>query len=105
MVLTGVDRPLGEGMPLTFFGRRAVLPVGHVRLAQETGAALVFAASRVLDEGRYLAFGGEVLLPDDGASKDGLRVLAQRVVASMEAVISERPTEWLMFFPVWDGSA
>ena len=101
MVLTGVDRPLGEGLPLTFFGRRAVLPVGHVRLAQETGAALVFAASRILDRGRYLAFGGEVLLPEDGASKEGVRVLAQAVVDRMEAVITERPDEWLMFFPVW----
>jgi len=101
MVLTGVDRPLGEGLPLTFFGRRAVLPVGHVRLAQETGAALVFAASRILDRGRYLAFGGEVLLTEDGAAKEGVRVLAQAVVDRMEAVITERPDEWLMFFPVW----
>ncbi|MGH2606731.1 MAG: hypothetical protein ACRDG5_09080, partial [Anaerolineales bacterium] len=36
-VLTAVDRPYPEGRPLTFFGRRARLPVGHVRLAARAG--------------------------------------------------------------------
>lgn len=101
IVLTGVDRPMGDGVPVTFFGRRTVLPVGHVRLAQETGAPLVFVASRIVGEGEYLAFGGDVLMPDLPPTKAGLMDLAQEIVARMETVISQRPEEWLMFFPVW----
>ena len=101
LVLTGVDRPLGEGIPLTFFGREARMSVGHARLAQETGAPIVFVASRAAGEGRYVAFGGEALEAERPPTKDGLRRLAQAVVSRMEAVISARPDEWMMFYPRW----
>jgi KDO2-lipid IV(A) lauroyltransferase len=100
-VLTGVDRPLGEGIPLTFFGREVRMSVGHVRLAQETGAPIVFVASRADGEGQYVAFGGDLLEAEQPPTKDGLRRLAQAVVSRMEAVISARPDEWLMFYPLW----
>jgi lauroyl/myristoyl acyltransferase len=44
IVLTGVDRPVGdEEAAVEFFGRPALLPTGHVRLALKTDAAILVA--------------------------------------------------------------
>ena len=45
-VLTAVDRPDVGGVPMTFFGRTAILPIGHARLAIRTNDSDVATGRR-----------------------------------------------------------
>ena len=41
-MLTGVDRPIGEGNePVTFFGETAYLPTGYIRIALLTNCLVM----------------------------------------------------------------
>jgi KDO2-lipid IV(A) lauroyltransferase len=100
-VLTGVDRPNNGGEELFFFGKRATLPIGHARLALRTGARIMVVACQRAIQGYRVVSSGMIPPESTGdASGDVLR-LAQRVAGHLEQFIKERPSEWLMFFPVW----
>lgn len=105
IVITAVDRRDAGGEPLNFFGRPAVLPVGHVRLALRAGAPIMVGASHADPDGGYRAVVLEVIEPGGRSDEpEVVRGIAQKVVSRLEAFIRERPSEWLMFHPAWpDG--
>ncbi|MCJ7825258.1 MAG: lysophospholipid acyltransferase family protein, partial [Anaerolineales bacterium] len=101
-VLTGVDRPDTGGEPLTFFGRTATLPIGHARLAIQTGARVKVLAVQKVKPGKYHVIGSRLIEPEQsGDSQRDARKLAQQVIHQLEEYIRERPSEWMMFIPVW----
>ncbi len=106
IVATGVDRPGLGGEPLTFFDQKAVLPVGHARLAIRTGAPVLAGVVQSTGWGRYRAVGSPLFEPIcTGDEQQDTIVLAQRVLGWFEDQIRLRPEEWLMFYPVWEQKA
>lgn len=101
-VLTGVDRPDLGGEPLTFFGRKVRLPVGHARLAVRTGAYVIAGVCHSLGGGCYHVTAPSIIKPKitGDEHRDSMR-LAQQVIEILEGYIRKQPSEWLMFLPVW----
>ena len=104
-VLTGVDRPDTGSEILQFFGRPTTLPIGHARLAVRTGARIMVLAIHKVEQGTYQVEGTDFLEPPLSGNEDQDTLqLAQSVVNQMERYIKARPSEWLMFVPVWPDS-
>lgn len=96
------DRAItGVGERVTFFGREALLPSGHVALALRTGAALVPGfASR--EGGRLVArIEPELVLRRTGDRDADVRDGMTRWAAALEAAIARAPDQWSVFEPVW----
>ena len=102
-VLTGVDRPVGgEETMVEFFGRPALLPTGHVRLALKTDAAiLVGAPHRDVDGRTILRVSPPLEMVRTGDPHEDLRVNLRQVAAWMEEFIRACPEQWGLFVPVW----
>lgn len=103
MVFTGVDYPFGPGRePLRFFGRPALLPTGHVRLALMTDAWLMAVGVQYQEgKGYVLRVEPPLELVRRGDRKRDARDLAERILAILERWIRETPDQWFMFLPVW----
>ncbi|HKZ55658.1 MAG TPA: hypothetical protein VJ123_09280 [Anaerolineales bacterium] len=102
IVMTAVDRPGLGGAPLRFFGRSAVLPVGHARLSLRTGAPMFVCACHSDGRGHYYATGAKLDPPaSSGDEKVDAIHLAQRALDVLEGYIRLWPEQWLMFQPVW----
>jgi lauroyl/myristoyl acyltransferase len=101
-VLTGVDRPDPDGRPLMFFGRRARLPLGHVRMAARVGVPLFVADIRRDGPGKYAIDGTFMDQPRTKDPSEAVLVsAAEEVLRRLEQCIRRRPSSWLMFLPVW----
>lgn len=106
VVMTGVDRPEVGGEKLNFFGQQAQLPVGHARLAIRTGANILVGIVKSARDGIYRVDCAPLIEPElSGDQRRDMIVLAQRVISVIEEYIRSRPSEWLMFFPVWPDVA
>ncbi len=103
VVVTGVERPVpGKKETLTFFGRPALLPVGHVRMAMETGVPIQVVSCHMDEEGIYhLSLSEPIPMQRTGDRKADIRANAQRVLAVIEELIRRTPEQWLMYYPVW----
>jgi predicted LPLAT superfamily acyltransferase len=102
LAMTAVDRPVPEGEPLQFFGRRALLPIGHARLAIMAGSKVLVAVCQSRGSGKYHIAAGGILDATSYAKRgDGPGRLAQDVLGILEPSIRARPEEWMMFHPVW----
>lgn len=109
IVLTGVDRPIepsplpgGSRRGVTFFGRPAPLPTGHVRLALKTDAAILVAGPYRDPQGSNgVRLSPPLEMIRTGDRDEDLRVNMRRVTAWLEEFIRARPEQWAMFVPVW----
>lgn len=105
-IATPVDRPLaaGEGVPVTFFGRRCYVPGGIAQLALKTGAAIV-PGFVYYDEDyspTYYGYAAAPILPEPGMAREAAVVaLTQRIYDVIEAHVRAHPTQWYMFRPFW----
>jgi KDO2-lipid IV(A) lauroyltransferase len=100
------DRPLppGEGVPVTFFGRRCYVPGGVAQLALLSGAAIMPGWGRYDGNGSTTFYGGlePVILPEStGDRKADTQRLTQRIYAALEAIMGPFPDQWYMFRPFW----
>jgi lauroyl/myristoyl acyltransferase len=101
-VLTGVDRPDTGGEELYFFGRSTTLPIGHARLALRTKARIMVVAIQKASSGSYHVSGSRLIEPVSTDDEQGdAHKLAQQIIDYLEKFIRERPSEWMMFIPVW----
>ncbi len=101
-----VDRPLpaGEGVPVTFFGRRCYVPGGVAQLALLSGAPILAGLGRYGAHGATDFYGG--VLPIEppeptGDRKADIQRLTQRIYDTLEAIIRAHPDQWYMFRPFW----
>lgn len=104
VVLTGVDRPVGDEEPtVEFFGQPALLPTGHVRLARRADAVvLVGAAYYDRQQGRtVMRVSPPIEMERTGDREEDFRVNLRRVTEWLETFIRARPDQWAMFLPVW----
>ena len=103
IVGTGVDRPTGQGdEPVEFFGKTALLPTGHIRLAFRTEALVVVGYCEFdPDDGYRLRIEPPMELIRTGDRRHDVQVNARRVAAVLEKAIRAHPDQWLLFVPVW----
>ncbi len=101
-VITGVDRPVGEGdEPVEFFGMRAYLPTGYVRIPLRT-RALVLTLGACYEEGEYRIMVNPPLeMVHTGDRERDVQVNVQQVLGEIEGFIRRYPDQWMMFLPVW----
>jgi len=101
-VITGVDRPVGEGdAPVEFFGATAHLPVGYMRIALRSNC-LLMTATCLYEEGEYHVVANppwELALTGD--RERDILVNVHKALAEIEDLIRRHPEQWLMFVPVW----
>ncbi len=106
LVVTGIDRPdpYGGGEMLPFFGKPARLPVGHVRLALQTGAPIAVAHCeyRPIDHSYTVHVSRWLEMEHVGSRQENILHNARRVLAVGEELIAARPEQWLMFYKVWE---
>lgn len=101
VVVTGIDRPSPEVRHQPrFFGRRAALPVVHVRLAARTGATLLALTTHMRDDGIYEVDCTPVPLPAGSGDSATIRA-AEAVLNIAEDAIRAHPEQWAMPHPVW----
>lgn len=92
------DLEQGPGVPVRFFGRRAMVPGGPAAFAIKTGAALLPACQYATGRGSYHVHLDRALTIDPAETKE---TLMQRVVDRFEDFIKERPDQWYAFRPMF----
>jgi phosphatidylinositol dimannoside acyltransferase len=99
-----VDRPVPDGVPVTFFGRTTRVPGGAATLALRTGSPVVPAALvRNPDGTGFVAHIGPPIIV--GAQGDDATVVTQRVMNWLEGIIRRYPDQWFMFRQMWPALA
>lgn len=91
------DVPTPHGAERNLFGKPCKLPMGHTRLANATGSALVVGVSRRVGPGKYYGFGTEI--PTERGEEDDW---AESTLQMLEAHIEAQADEWFMPPPLWD---
>lgn len=100
------DRPMtaGDGVPITFFGRRCYVPGGVAQLALLAGAPVAVGGA-FYDEAfsaTYHTLLADVIYPERTSDRDAdVRALTQRIFSVLEGMIAQRPDQWFMFRPFW----
>jgi len=102
IVLITAERAIeGQSVVAPFFGAPARLPLGPVRLAQRTGAALVGAFCWRMPDG--LAGGQWVPLSVDltDEQRTSTDSMMQAIIEKMEQFLRQHPEQWVAFAPIW----
>lgn len=101
-VITGVDRPVGEGdSPVDFFGATAYLPTGYMRIPLRANC-LLMTATCFYEEGEYHVVANPAWEPViTGDREHDVHVNVRHALAEIEGLIRQHPEQWLMFVPVW----
>lgn len=92
------DLEHGPGVPVSFFGRRAVVPGGPAAFALKTGATLLPASQYATGAGYHV----HIDPPLTVSEADTKETLMQRVIDRFEDFIKERPEQWYAFRPMFD---
>ncbi len=105
-VAVALDRPLppGEGVPITFFGRRCWVPGGIAQIALKSGAAIVpgFCYYDEAFSDTYYLYAAPVIYPvSTGDKRADAIALTQKMYDAIEEVVRRRPEQWAMFRPFW----
>ena len=104
IVATPVDRPLpvGEGVPIQFFGRTAYVPRGLGALAVKLDVAILPGFVWYNDHGGFNAKSfTPVRIARSGDEDADIRRATQVMFDALEAMIRLDPTQWYMFRPFW----
>jgi phosphatidylinositol dimannoside acyltransferase len=93
------DLEQGPGVPVRFFGRRAIVPGGPAALALKNGAAIITLAPYATSPGQYHV---HLDSPLEFSADETKEDLMQRVIARFEGYIRERPDQWYAFRRMFD---
>jgi KDO2-lipid IV(A) lauroyltransferase len=102
------DLPHGPGVEVSFFGRRAVVPLGPAAIARRRDVPLLPTYCRRVGEDRYVVHVDPPIQPagyEAYTGREGARELMQRVVERFEVFIREHPEQWYAFRPILSGPA
>jgi phosphatidylinositol dimannoside acyltransferase len=100
------DRDLkGTGPEVTFFGEKATFPGGAASIAIETRIPILVAGvfSVTYEDGKR-GWTAEICDPieiPEGAGKEAVGALTQRIADELARCIAEHPEEWHVFQPFW----
>lgn len=102
-VVTGMDRPLKHtNYNPRFFGYPAALPTSYVRMALQTGSAVMVIACIGLPEENYRIECSDLFYmePDDDPVIE-IEKNAEKLLVEAEKFIRAYPSQWAMTYPVW----
>ena len=95
--------PTGKSArPFDFFGRRANLPTGALRLALRSGAVLI--PCFIWRDGKYThrqIIGEPVELELSGEKEELIEKNMKKIIPIMEKYIREHIVEWELFHDIW----
>ncbi|MBV9546737.1 MAG: lysophospholipid acyltransferase family protein [Chloroflexi bacterium] len=94
-----VDRPVPDGVPVTFFGRTTRVPGGAATLALRTGSPVVPAA--LVRDPHGPGFVAHIGPPIIGGQGDDATIVMQRIMNWLEGIIRRYPDQWFMFRHMW----
>ena len=102
-VITGLERPLpSTNYYPRFFGYPAPVPVSYVRMALQTGSAVLVVACVGTPLENYRLECSELIYmepyPD---ARDEIELNAEKVLHAAEIFIRAHPEQWAMFYPLW----
>jgi KDO2-lipid IV(A) lauroyltransferase len=98
IVVLLVDRRFStKGVPLDFFGKKVMLPQGHVALANRTGASLL-PSTCCYGESDSVTIRIESPIEPSGES---VREIAQQCIHRIEGFIRDNPEQWFAFDHLW----
>lgn len=89
-----------DGVPVRLFGEWTTLPAGPALLAARTGAGIVPAVNRRLDDGTYEAQHYDLIEVADDSPAELLRA-TQAIADALEQMIAFAPEQWYTFKPIW----
>jgi len=99
------DRLINDsGIEIMFFNKRAIIPKGPLILSMRTGAPIVMGFMVRTPEDKFNLTFEEKIDPDEfpGDFSMKLQNMAKRVVGLMEKYISQYPSQWFLFYKVWE---
>ena len=99
------DRPTGgPTVDVQWFGRRTRLPQGPWRIALRTGAALLptFVVRRP-DNSYFLEISAPINIPLYNDTALDVAALAQAWARCWEARVRHDPSQWEVFYPIWNA--
>ncbi len=107
LIALPLDRDFADNSrTIDFFGDRARLPYGPVRLSRRTGAPLVPAfVERLPGETFRLHFEPPLDVPQTGDVEADIAATMKELVSIMERHIIRHPEQWLVAVPVWAETA
>ncbi|MHB8645709.1 MAG: lysophospholipid acyltransferase family protein [Thermomicrobiales bacterium] len=98
-----IDTPDPDGVPVAFFGERAMFPAGIARLALRTGCPVIVAG--LFRRPDMLTYDGFCELATLGTADPepprDAEALTQRIATALERAIVAHPAQWYMFRPMW----
>lgn len=105
VVAIAIDRAIqNSGVMMDFFGEEALLPVGGVKLAYHTGAAIAPAFAVRQKGDRYsFFFEPPIYLAKKGDRDYNIRQALTKLVGYMETYIRRYPDQWMVFRSIWKG--
>jgi lauroyl/myristoyl acyltransferase len=93
----------GPVVPVQLCGRPTAFPQGPWRIALVSGAALLPTfVYRRLNGGYTLEIGAPITAPETGTRNERLAAMAQEWARILEARLRVDPSQWAVFFKVWD---
>ena len=100
------DRPMpvGEGTPVTFFGRKTYVPAGTATLAIKSGAAIMPGYFWYGHHNQFYLRAFPPIFPRQAKGEEQASEVArltQYLFDTMEETVREWPTQWYMFRPFW----
>ena len=96
---------VGDGIDVTFFGRKTQAPAGPAVLALRSGATIIPCVVYQDRYGMHQARFGPPLKPTrEGSLRDDVMRLTSELVAVFEGFIRVAPEQWHVFQPVWPGA-
>ena len=102
-VITGLERPLpSTNYYPKFFSHPAPVPVSYVRMALQTGAAVLVVACVGTPQEDYLLECSDLIYmtPHKDPVKE-IELNAEKVLGAAEPFIRDHAEQWAMFYPVW----
>jgi KDO2-lipid IV(A) lauroyltransferase len=99
IALLGDRVTLDTGIKVDFFKRPTVVPKGPAVLSLRTGAPIVPGFMVRLPDDRFNLVFEEPIDPANCTIKD----IAHRIVSTLEKHIREYPSQWFLFYKVWDS--
>ena len=102
IVLLAIDRAIeGQSVEADFFGAPARLPIGPVRLAQHTGAALIGVNCHRTLQGLAISQWVPISSEMTDAQRTDTDSMMRAIIGKIEDIIRTHPEQWMAFSPIW----